>query len=166
VEEYTLRNLTYPSDILNAFAGVLRDHCKSMKTTSFYGLPTSIFDMALLWQPSSDNPRRQGFPSLSWAGWHGGVRWLGDTMVSQHSGRTSEDYFADITKWLEKHTWITLYQGTVIDEADLIWRSDQPPTNQVLGKASDIGYTASKSTPSNPCGRSCKKVDIISLYLS
>jgi hypothetical protein len=60
VEEYTLRNLTYPSDILNAFAGVLRDHCKSMKTTSFYGLTTSIFDMALLWQPSSDKPRRQG----------------------------------------------------------------------------------------------------------
>ena len=87
---YSQRNLSFKSDILNAFAGmfaVLEEHFEG---TTVYGLPSSVISHALLWSPCARLPRRGShlptnftkgpepdpqFPSWSWAGWDGPVEY-------------------------------------------------------------------------------------------
>ncbi|KAF4458951.1 heterokaryon incompatibility (HET) domain-containing [Fusarium albosuccineum] len=85
LETYSRRNLSFKSDILNAFAGmfaILEGHFQSI---TFHGLPPAVFSHALLWAPAARVPRRgrqlptyssmgpgspdAQFPSWSWAGW-------------------------------------------------------------------------------------------------
>ncbi|PYI08670.1 HET-domain-containing protein [Aspergillus sclerotiicarbonarius CBS 121057] len=89
---YSSRNLTYESDAINAFRGIL---ARSTHTT-YWGIPflfertthplaqdTNLrFACALAWEPTyTQNPvareshlqRRPDFPSWSWAGWAGTV---------------------------------------------------------------------------------------------
>ncbi|KAE8343803.1 heterokaryon incompatibility protein-domain-containing protein [Aspergillus arachidicola] len=68
LEQYTTRDLTFPSDILRAFTAVLRDiHGEN----TYYGLPSREIDDAILWAPakftSAPTGRRHGFPTWSWA---------------------------------------------------------------------------------------------------
>ncbi|GAB1316997.1 hypothetical protein MFIFM68171_07207 [Madurella fahalii] len=60
---YTGRDLSKPKDILTAFQGaawLLEDR---MKAPLFYGLPSSHFDLALLWMPLQKLERRRQKPS-------------------------------------------------------------------------------------------------------
>ena len=60
VKLYTSRNLTNPQDILSAFEGIawlLERHMKDKKF--LFGLPTSHFDIALLWVPTKPLIRRR-----------------------------------------------------------------------------------------------------------
>lgn len=86
--------LTYPSDVLNAFAG-LRDKCTSLNPAVYHhwgvpllsGEPSLMVSLVcgLLWtglERSEVFPqkvrRRRGFPSWSWVGWENqGVSWEG-----------------------------------------------------------------------------------------
>jgi hypothetical protein len=82
VNEYLLRTLSYDSDILNAFKGILKAFEKAHTPVHhFWGLPLFIkstmdwntrFALGLAWtanvQPSV---RRHGFPSWCWVGWKG-----------------------------------------------------------------------------------------------
>jgi hypothetical protein len=64
VQQYTGRVLTKPKDVLAAFQGtswLLRQHTRA---PLLYGLPTSHFDLALLWMPLSELRRRK--PSKHW----------------------------------------------------------------------------------------------------
>ncbi|KAH7076975.1 heterokaryon incompatibility protein-domain-containing protein [Paraphoma chrysanthemicola] len=90
VEQYTLRDLTFGGDIMNAFAGVwavLQPHSRGQIVC---GIPAVFLDLALLWTPASTLTRRkdpvsatitpshsttsiQTFPSWSWAGYVGPV---------------------------------------------------------------------------------------------
>ena len=82
VVEYTKRNLTNASDMINtflAFASLLRP---GFKGDFLFGLPETELDFALLWQPKSCIRRRIDpengnslFPSWSWAGWIGEVEY-------------------------------------------------------------------------------------------
>ena len=70
LESYTWRELTYESDILRAFQGIIERLGKIGFGRFCYGIPESIFDFALLWYPTNMNePRRLDFPSWCWAGW-------------------------------------------------------------------------------------------------
>ena len=75
-----------------------------------YSLPSSHFDLALLWEPTRDIERRviaesaekrsysiPDFPSWSWAGWVGSVTFK-DSTVGGLLGNVSE--------WIDTHTWI------------------------------------------------------------
>ncbi|KAI1068571.1 hypothetical protein LB507_004269 [Fusarium sp. FIESC RH6] len=68
VKEYSKRLLTFGSDKINAFMGVLNNFGEHQ-----YGLPNTIIDQAMLWhytyQPSHSGPKFPGheFPSWSWA---------------------------------------------------------------------------------------------------
>jgi hypothetical protein len=75
---YNNRNLTYPEDALNAFAGIMRALCPTFKSGFLSGLPLAFFNIALLWQPLGYAVRRVAsegvsgatcLPSWSWAGW-------------------------------------------------------------------------------------------------
>ena len=108
VGAYTLRHLTYSSDILRAFTGVNSVLSQKLSTELFCGLPASIFDLALLWQPNGPLKRREGFPSWSWAGWVGPVSWSGDTLEAVSYGLflTPDQEKKLVAGWLEKRTWI------------------------------------------------------------
>lgn len=76
VEEYSSRGLTFESDALNAFSGIIQGMERSYKGRFIWGLPEAAFDLALLWRPlvtDSSFKRRKMFPSWSWLSCSGGV---------------------------------------------------------------------------------------------
>lgn len=87
VKDYTGRNLSYPTDILNAFAGLESVFSRLAGGEFFCGHPESVFDRMLFWIPAEGQStliRRRtsiGFvnsrevlpPSWSWSGWEGRV---------------------------------------------------------------------------------------------
>ncbi|KAK8223227.1 heterokaryon incompatibility protein-domain-containing protein [Phyllosticta capitalensis] len=104
VELYSGRSLTKSKDILAAFKGVLNLIDNAMSGPSAFGLPTSHFDLALLWTPKKALKRRKGddrddFPSWSWCGWEGGS-------VSYVSQDFIQDCLENVHHWLISHTWI------------------------------------------------------------
>jgi hypothetical protein len=75
IQTYSERELTYPGDIYNAFAGVSRQLAYRLDTDLCHGIPTIYFDWFLLWFPLKDQARRASphpiTPSWSWSGWTG-----------------------------------------------------------------------------------------------
>lgn len=75
VEQYNSRDLTYDSDIVNAFIGVMTQMRVGFPAGFHGGLPEFYFTIGLLWQP--DRGLRPRFPSTdcapswSWLGWSG-----------------------------------------------------------------------------------------------
>ncbi|KAK3318737.1 heterokaryon incompatibility protein-domain-containing protein [Apodospora peruviana] len=68
VLNYSRRRLTYESDKLAALTGCLKLIGEKKDLMFLNGLPSVDFHYALLWH-GEDGPRREGFPSWSWAGW-------------------------------------------------------------------------------------------------
>lgn len=69
VREYSRRKLTFDSDKLFAFAGLVRPFSWAWHTEMLYGLPTCCFDAALLWRskdvrPESDDKTSSYGPPL------------------------------------------------------------------------------------------------------
>ncbi|KAF2488615.1 HET-domain-containing protein [Lophium mytilinum] len=88
VKDYTSRNLTYPSDILEAFSGVSSALSELQGWKLVEGLPSRMLTLALLWGQSSNTPsyaRRPGsFPSWSWAGWIGTATYADSALSYTH----------------------------------------------------------------------------------
>ncbi|OAL42788.1 HET-domain-containing protein [Pyrenochaeta sp. DS3sAY3a] len=59
VAMYIKRDLTFPEDILDAFAGILSHLSKNFQGGFISGLPQMCFDAALLWQPWKRHLRRR-----------------------------------------------------------------------------------------------------------
>ena len=74
VEEYKKRNLSYDSDSLKAFAGVINYFRDEIGLASTAGIPNATFGLDLLWNAEDYLKRRSGFPSWSWVGWIGNIR--------------------------------------------------------------------------------------------
>jgi hypothetical protein len=69
VTRYRQRDLTFTSDMLNAFGGMLglmQDH---LGGDIIGGMPEPLIDIGLLWGHLAGLERLSGFPSWSWAGW-------------------------------------------------------------------------------------------------
>jgi len=121
VAAYTIRQLTYPSDILNAFAGIAKAMASSMSSTRmFYAMPAVAFDWAILWTGHltlRKLKRHSGFPSWAWVGWQGEIMMAGDTYSSldQH--------------WLLERTWIEWYMTLENGETVLMWDPARDKTN-------------------------------------
>ncbi|KAL2126110.1 hypothetical protein VTI74DRAFT_1673 [Chaetomium olivicolor] len=108
---YTRRQLYEPFDILAAEGGMCKLMEYTMQAPFIFGLPSSHFDLALLWHPTGptfrlDRPRHSKepkykdmkFPSWSWCGWKtAGVEYLTETTGS---------CLTDVRSWLAAHTWI------------------------------------------------------------
>lgn len=77
VRDYTDRQLTFPSDIMNAFAGVANALSRDMHTRMLFGMPEKYLVQSLLWsrtQAASPRSRAEAaagaalyVPSWSWA---------------------------------------------------------------------------------------------------
>ena len=74
VKGYSCRDLTKQYDGLNAFQGVLNILRPEFSGDFHWGMPESIFDIAMTWFYGNHYPqrRRHGFPSWSWLGWRQG----------------------------------------------------------------------------------------------
>ncbi|GAP91549.1 putative heterokaryon incompatibility protein [Rosellinia necatrix] len=77
VSKYTTLVLSFPSDGLNAFLGIIQAMSRSFRGGFLYGLPEYFFDYALLWRPWLPIRRRPtgndaNLPSWSWVAWSGG----------------------------------------------------------------------------------------------
>ena len=68
VEDLSTRHLTYPGDALKSMTGVLQAMSVSRPEKYICGLPSSMLEWALLWQPKGPIIRRTTtvFPSWSW----------------------------------------------------------------------------------------------------
>jgi hypothetical protein len=76
---YSSRELTYQTDGLRAFSGVLQVLSETYEGGFLHGLPVMFFDLAMLWEPlwgavlRTVGPGNHAllFPSWSWAAWDG-----------------------------------------------------------------------------------------------
>jgi hypothetical protein len=72
VRQYSLREMSFSSDALDAFAAVLDQLTNAaFPNGSYWGLPVEALPNALLWQHRQPPKRRSSFPSWSWTGWEG-----------------------------------------------------------------------------------------------
>jgi hypothetical protein len=58
LHRYTSRELTDPSDVLKALAGIMNTLENTFKTRFIYGLPEALLDIGLLWTPTGAITRR------------------------------------------------------------------------------------------------------------
>jgi hypothetical protein len=89
VQEYTNRKISFHEDALNAISGVLSSFRSWFRGDFVHGLPLTELDQALLWQATSNLPRRkdkqglQLFSSWSWVGWVGPCRYPSGLALSR-----------------------------------------------------------------------------------
>jgi len=90
VDAYTMRQLTFASDILSGFAGIVKAIASSMASTKMlYAMPAVAFDWAILWTGHlmlRKLKRYSEFPSWVWVGWQGEIMMAGDlySSLDQH----------------------------------------------------------------------------------
>ncbi|KAK3632720.1 hypothetical protein LTR56_016190 [Elasticomyces elasticus] len=130
IQMYTSRQLSHESDALFAFDGIGKVLCRGLacielhepaataQSTLLFGLPTSHFDYALLWQPNGCLRRRctdlAQLPSWSWSGW--------ETERGTSYGRAAvEGPEINLHEWLMEHTWITYYTRDNSGHLRLVW---------------------------------------------
>lgn len=89
VEEYTKRSLTYDSDCLNAFEGILIHLRQELGTDMVLGLPRKMLASTIVWDVRGGLRRRRVeknignddtftsplLPSWAWAAWEGQIHW-------------------------------------------------------------------------------------------
>lgn len=82
VHNYSKRKLSFPKDVIDAFAGMISFLTRTFAGGFTYGLPEMFFDVGLLWQPLHYSESREAeprgstasrFPSSSWMGWIGEI---------------------------------------------------------------------------------------------
>lgn len=137
LELYMRRELTNSKDILAAFTGLGNLVCSALGGSLVYGLPSSHFDWALLWEPRDAAVRRpnegsEQFPSWSWCGWKSEIMEYKPRMLSG-----CEDNLHD---WLMNHTWITWYIRDGNGNLRLVWDGEGGKTTSAQPDLTSRGY--------------------------
>ncbi|KAF2847963.1 HET-domain-containing protein [Plenodomus tracheiphilus IPT5] len=137
---YMRRKLSFPKDILAAFTGIGNLVCETLGGSLMFGLPSSHFDWALLWEFKSAASRRSQeeeelFPSWSWCGWKNQV------MDCEYKSQILAGIEDNLHDWLMNHTWITWYIRDGNGNLRPVWDGN---TGKMPGKMVDTtwkGYT-------------------------
>jgi hypothetical protein len=161
------RDLTFPEDVLDAYAGCLHHLSRVFPEGFISGLPAMCFDAALLWQPWTRMKRRQTrrlspdeavLPSWSWAGWEG--------VINSESLRSASNYqFEDPTEMncRRESTWKTLstvkwvYMESLTSERQAIVLPPQfaRPSFAKVGDSMPPGWAISAENRGGVVYRSC-----------
>ncbi|KAH8714067.1 heterokaryon incompatibility protein-domain-containing protein [Phaeosphaeriaceae sp. PMI808] len=122
LSNYTYREVSYSSDILNAFEGIKVVLSDAMQSDFWQGIPERILAQALCWQLRGSFSRRRNrpiggppseplFPSWTWAGWESNVN-LNDYMPIRTYRTDSEWYIVNknsvATRLNVEPEWISL----------------------------------------------------------
>ena len=173
VQLYTSRSLTRPKDILAAFNGMSNLLGNAMGSPLLFGLPSSHFDLALLWQPTASLRRRipttpgeendfEGnlFPSWSWCGWMGhGPSKTRPPSMSYNSSMMIEGCLSNVHQWLIEHTWISWYIRDGHGNLRAVWDPRSTRIDHNKAEPRWRGYGSSKpssggnANQSDPYGR-------------
>jgi Heterokaryon incompatibility protein (HET) len=123
VTNYNRRQLSYGADVLSAFSGLAEGLAERAKTSMHFGMPSSSFDLALLWIPTKHlNRKRENFreaggkllPSWSWASWDGEITYnlcatsgLPSQIFTQVSSYVKSFQLQDVSKTthLDRQSW-------------------------------------------------------------
>jgi len=140
LELYMTRQLTHPKDILAAFTGMGNLVCNALGGSLVYGLPSSHFDWALLWEPrdaavTRPNEGGERFPSWSWCGWKNSKNQIMEYKEEMLAG--CEDNLHD---WLMNRTWITWYIRDGNGNLRLVWDGESK-TMSAQAEATWKGYS-------------------------
>lgn len=84
VDELNARALTYPGDILRAFAGISRYFSLRYGWNFWHGVPIELLDFCLRFDPTASSRPRVGFPTWSWAGWERTILREGKSILYTH----------------------------------------------------------------------------------
>ncbi|KAF2727328.1 HET-domain-containing protein, partial [Polyplosphaeria fusca] len=149
LELYMKRRLTFPKDILAAFTGIGNLVCDALGGTLVYGLPSSHFDWALLWEFRDaalrrDKEEHEQFPSWSWCGWKN------EQMDFQYKDTMLAGIEENLHDWLMNHTWITWYIRDGNGNIRLVWGGNTSDTASPKVEATWRGY----SLPQTPTDES------------
>ncbi|KIW72051.1 hypothetical protein PV04_00274 [Phialophora macrospora] len=148
VRLYTDREITRDGDILAAYKGISNLMEATLRAPFIFGLPSSHFDLALLWQAGGSVDRRDEsnfavegdtkFPSWSWCGWK-------SAPMEYYPGMVGE-CVANLNEWLLNHTWISWYIRDGRGDLRPIW----PGWDDLVDKSTEMrwrGYGATRSRP-------------------
>lgn len=122
VEQYTSRDLSFGSDALPAFSGILNALSRRFGSKMVWALPDSIFDAALLWKVENrlrdSTGRRPNVPSWSWVSWSGKVTYdrevqAGYATLETHALPVNEYRYQSID--LQKMKIVQKLYGDVIE---------------------------------------------------
>ncbi|KAL6710830.1 hypothetical protein ACN47E_007887 [Coniothyrium glycines] len=107
---FNTRALTYPEDVLDAFAGCLHQLSQVFYGGFLTGMPMMFLDAALLWQPWTCMKRRESLrrndaflPTWSWVGWAG--------IINSESWRSTASYQFDEQEqqgFSQQCSWMTV----------------------------------------------------------
>ena len=111
VEQYKRRAMTYESDEINAFTGILQAMERSYFSNGFLlGLPVAWLHCALLWEKvdASLGKPNQNFPSWTWASWSGSVQMTLVDRMCHFGDQSLGGYLCrDLTIWQKARRGIT-----------------------------------------------------------
>lgn len=130
VEEYAKRKLSFDSDILDAFAGVINFFRSDVQLGSTFGIPNSTFGLDILWNPEEYLERRDGLPSWSWAGWKGRIRRSESGIPKGPAGQEEtrvRTYYAPEHAWLAGMFFLAFY---IYDKESNVFRLVHDDTSE------------------------------------
>ncbi|TID20078.1 HET-domain-containing protein [Venturia nashicola] len=102
VTEYSRRSLSFESDVLNAFQGVMRQlSSRVLESETQYNLPLRLIDIAILWTPLGPLRKRstacdeESLPSWAWAWWVGPVEYAEKPNLAERTLSQRMEQFSD-----------------------------------------------------------------------
>lgn len=129
-EEYSKRELTRSDDSLNAFLGILSYYAKATaaSTSPVLRLPWGLiankhekknnFSLHFFWHHEDPATRRGDFPSWSWTGWGGHIKFSGPEIVLQPKEEVEESPFS----YLDWDISVRYEDCRVVKMYDLAWK--------------------------------------------
>lgn len=131
IQEYSTRKLTRPSDSLSAILGVLSYYVRTSANLEWpvlqlpWGLiakkyaEKNVFGLHFFWYHEDQLPtRRTDFPSWSWTGWGGPIKFLGQTILLHPERTVKEDRFS----YLDWQLFMQDTEGKTSEMYDIAWK--------------------------------------------
>ncbi len=135
VEQYNRRQVTYDSDIMDAFAAVIMQMGYGFPAGFYGGSPEFYFDICLLWQPGNGlRPRfltkdTANLPSWSWLGWEGSLRldmWTCNT-DTELPGGTYDVTISTVVDWFKTQDRAAKVDNTYLTVRNHFKKTLAPP---------------------------------------
>jgi hypothetical protein len=116
IENYSKREMTYGSDVLNALRSTVVDFSRTAGIGVLAGVPETDLHVALMWRPEVSLQRRWDtstdrklFPTWSWCGWIGQIEFELREFTPETIARLRHDFFFmghnDNLRFIDSGTW-------------------------------------------------------------